>query len=216
VADPNTSAPAGAPSPAPATEPAAQPVAAAPAPAAEPAKAEPAKPRAWAPKAKPVPAVQAAAAPAATEPAKPKGVAGIGSRKIAALESKVASAAKDIEEAKALREELGHYAKRELAAAPESARKYVLSKHKDDPRAQLAELRALSEAGLLTAPAAPPAPASTTVASNSPKPSTTNDEDVVVAQAWLEASKKTPMRAASLRLTNGAAIERGLQKLRAS
>lgn len=205
----------GAPAQPPAVEPTAQSAVVASAPAVEPAKTEPAKPRAWAPKAKPAPAAQVAA-PAASEPAKPKGVAGIGSRKIAALESKVASAAKDIEEAKALREELGHYAKRELASAPESARKYVLAKHKDDPRAQLAELRALSEAGLLSAPAAAPSPASTTVASNSPKPSTANDEDIAAAQAWLEASKRTPMRAASLRLTNGASIERGLKKLSAS
>ncbi len=197
---------------------------AAPAPAAaapppEAPKPEAPKPRAWQPKAKSAPMAEAApaAAPVAPEsPAKPKGVAGIGSRKIAALESKLAASAKDVEEAKALREELAHYAKREIDGAPESARKYVLAKHKDDPRAQLAELRALRDAGLLSAPSAPAAPAATTVASSSPKPAASNDEDAALAQQWLEASKRAPMRAATLRLQHGPAIERGLKKLQAS
>lgn len=199
-----------------AAAPAAQAPVAAPA-APEAPKPEAPKPRAWSPKAKPAPAepAPAPAVAASADPAKPKGVSGIGSRKIAALESKLAASAKDVEEAKALREELGHYAKRELEAAPENARKYVLSKHKDDPRAQLAALRELRDSGLLNA-SAPPAPAANTMASTSPKPAAANDEDVALAQQWLESSKRAPMRAASLRLQHSSAIERGLKKLQAS
>lgn len=194
----------------------AAPAAVAAAPAPEAPKPEAPKPRAWQPKAKPAPVAEAA--PAATPvipelPVKPKGVAGIGSRKIAALESKLAAFAKDAEEAKALRGELAHYAKRELDGATENARKYVLAKHKDDPRAQLAELRALRDAGLLSAVAAP---AATTVASSAPKAAASNDEDVALAQQWLESQKRAPMRAATMRLQHGAAIDRGLKKLQAS
>lgn len=199
--------------PAPAAEAPAAPVAAAP----EAAKPEAPKPRAWSPKAKPAPAVEPAPVAASVEPAKPKGVSGIGSRKIAALEAKVAAASKDVEEAKALREELAHYAKRELEAAPENARKFVLGKHKDDPRAQLAALRELRDAGLLQAPAVASATTpATTLAPNAPKATDSGDADVALAREWQELAKKAPGRAAQLRLASGQAIDRGLAKLRAA
>jgi hypothetical protein len=191
------------------------------APALEVPKPEAPKPRAWQPKVKPAPVVEAApaAAPAAPEsPAKPKGVAGIGSRKIAALESKLAASAKDVEEAKALREELAHYAKREIDGAPESARKYVLAKHKDDPRAQLAELRALREAGLLEAPKPSPIaqPAANTAPPKAPAADST-DPDVQLAQQHraLASDPKKFLVANAFLSKHSAAIKRGEQKLAA-
>lgn len=216
MADPVIAAPAAAPA-APEAPAAPAPVAAAPAPEAP--KPEAPKPRAWQPKAKPAPVaevVPAAAAPAPADPAKSKGVSGIGSRKIAALESKLAASAKDAEEAKALREELAHYAKRELEGAPESARKFVLGKHKDDPRAQLAELRELREAGLLETPKPSPVsqPAANTAPPKAPAADST-DPDVQLAQQHraLVENPATYLLAAAFQSKNAAAIKRGQQKL---
>lgn len=199
------------------------PVAAAPTPEAptpEAPKPEAPKPRAWAPKAKPAPTAEAAPAPApaAPEAPKPKGVAGIGSRKIAALESKLAATAKDVEEAKALREELAHYAKRELEGAPESARKYVLGKHKDDPRAQLAELRALRDAGLLEGPKPSPVaqPAANTAPPKAPVADATDPDVKLAQQHRLLAQDPSKFILANAFLSkHSAAIKRGEQKLAA-
>lgn len=218
MADPIAPVPVAAPV-APEAPAAPAPVAAAPAPEAP--KPEAPKPRAWQPKAKPAPVAEvapAAAAPAPADPAKPKGVSGIGSRKIAALESKLAASAKDVEEAKALREELAHYAKREIDSAPESARKYVLGKHKDDPRAQLAELRALREAGLLEAPKPSPVsqPAANTAPPKAPAADST-DPDVQLAQQHraLVSDPKKFLVAGAFLSKHSAAIKRGEQKLAA-
>jgi hypothetical protein len=197
--------------------PAAQPAVAAP----EAPKPEAPKPRAWAPKAKPAQPAAAASPAAPAQPdtsAKPKGVSGIGTRKIAALESKLAASEKDVAEAKALREELAHYAKRELEGAPENARKFVLSKHKDDPRAQLAALRELREAGLLEGPKASPVaqPAANTAPPKAPVADAT-DPDVQLAQQHrlLSGDPSKFIIANAFKSKHSAAIARGEQKLAA-
>jgi hypothetical protein len=193
---------------------------AAPAPEAPKAEAKP-EPQKPAPRvfARKVAAPVAEAKPEAeAKPAEPKADARkqIGDSAITRMRNKLAAAEALAEESKSLREELGHYAKKELESAPEKARKYVLSKHKDDPRAQLAELRALREAGLLEEPKPSPVeqPAANTAPPKSP-PADSTDPDVVAAlqHKKLAENPATYLLAASFHSKNAAAIKRGQQKL---
>lgn len=162
-----------------------------------------------------------AAPPAKADAADPKADSKgrIGARALTTMRNKLDAANARADEANALREELGHYAKEQLAAAPEKARKYVLAKHKDDPRAQLAELRALRESGLLdeAKPAAPSIAdqtAANTAPPKSPTPDST-DPDVVAAKQYaaLEENPATNLIASAFLSANKAAITRGKQKL---
>jgi hypothetical protein len=192
-------------------------------PVAKPAEtaAKPA-PRAFVRKPAPVAQVLAAGAQPAIEPAKDAAKedrrAAIGSRTISSLRNRLAETEKAASEAKAYRDELAQYAKKELDTAPENARKYVLAKHKDDPRAQLQALRELREAGFLEAPKVSPIAqaAANTAPPKSPAADTT-DPDVATAEKHraLAENPSLYLVADQFFQRNAAAIKRGLAKLAA-
>ena len=194
---------------------AAAPAAAAPSPAAKPAQAPAAKPapRKFARPAPTVaPVIESQPAEAKTDAARES----ISKGALTKMRSKLEAAEKSAGEAASLREELAHYAKQELDRAPEKARKYVLAKHKDDPRAQLAELRSLRESGLLDEPK--PSPVDQPQANTAPPKSPTPDDadpDVVAARRYkeLQSNPATFLIASSFHSKNSAAIKRGEQKL---
>lgn len=208
-----------------AAQPAAQTDAAAPAQTAAQAQAQAAEQKPAAEPQKPAarkyvrPAQVAAepAADAAKVAAKPASEA-IGKGAITRMRSKLDAAEQRAAESDALREELGHYAKQELERAPEKARKYVLSRHKDNPRAQLAELRALRESGLLDDPKPSPVEqaAANTAPPKAPTPDST-DPDVTAAKQHelLESNPALKIAAHAFFSKNAAAITRGKQKLAA-
>lgn len=208
AADATIAAAAPAVAPAPTSAAAAPP--AAPAPPAPPA-AKPA-PRALARKAAPAAAAPATPATPAVD-ASPKRE-GIGSRAVSALRNQLDAARKDAGEAKALRDELAQYAKKELEGAPEEARKYVSAKYKDDPRAQLAALRELREAGLLKATAVATGPAANTAPPRAPVADSTDpDVSAALQHKALADNPATYLVATAFHSKNAAAIKRGQQKL---
>lgn len=140
----------------------------------------------------------------------------IGTSALSKLRSQLEVAKANAAETESLRAELAEYAKQTLATAPEKARKYIETKHKGDPRAQLQALRELRDAGLLDEPKRSPVegePANT-APPKAPAADAT-DPDVQLAQQYqqLSANPALFLVADQFRQKHGAAIKRGLAKL---
>lgn len=150
----------------------------------------------------------------AAEPAKSKSAIGDGA--LTRMRNKLDAAERAASEALALKDELAQYAKKELNSAPEAMRKFVLAEHKDDPRAQLALLRKLNEAGAFVRPSPVAEPAANTAPPKGPAADST-DPDVQLATQY-EALAKNPkmyLAANAFLVKHRAEIKRGQQKLSA-
>tara|TARA_R110000868_G_scaffold62436_1_gene188648 strand:+ start:1674 stop:2147 length:474 start_codon:yes stop_codon:yes gene_type:complete len=138
------------------------------------------------------------------------------SRVISRLRNEVAETKTVREERDALKTELSEYAKAQLAGAPESVRKFIERRAKDDPRGALQLLRELREDGLVPsgAPAGPPAntaPKSATGGAVAPP----QGDDAILAE-YRQLAAKTPRVADAFRMQHAAAISRATAKQKQS
>jgi hypothetical protein len=150
----------------------------------------------------------------AAEPAKSKSAIGDGA--LTRMRNKLDVAERAASEALAMKDELAQYAKKELNAAPEAMRKFVLGEHKDDPRAQLALLRKLTDAGAFARTSPIAEPAANTAPPKAPAADAT-DPDVQLAKQYETLANNPAMYLAAnaFLAKHRAEIKRGQQKLSA-
>lgn len=152
-----------------------------------------------------------AAAPAAvsskTEKTSKVEVPEKGSRILARLRSQIEADRASVEEAKSYREELSQYARGALEGLPKEARAYIEKIAGENPAKQLATLRELRAAGLLSAPA-PAAPANTAPRAPAPANAKPGDDDASVLAEYERLRKVAPVIALDYETRNRDAIKR--------
>ena len=130
-----------------------------------------------------------------------------GSRILARLRSQIEADRASVEEAKSYREELSQYARGALEGLPKEARAYIEKIAGENPAKQLATLRELRAAGLLSAPA-PAAPANTAPRAPAPANAKPGDDDASVLAEYERLRKVAPVIALDYETRNRDAIKR--------
>ena len=150
---------------------------------------------------------RAEAAPVAPVEAAPKGVEPErGSRVISRLKAEIERGRASVEEAKAYRDELAEYAKSALDGLPKEARAYIAKVAGDNPAKQLATVRELKAAGLLSQPSAQPANSGPKAAP--PQGAKDGDSDAAALAEYERLRKVAPVLALDFMHRNRDALQR--------
>ena len=167
--------------------------------AAPPAPEKPAPRRLTRSRAEAAPASPVDAAPKAVEPER-------GSRVISRLKAEIERGRASVEEAKAYRDELAEYAKSALDGLPKEARAYIAKVAGDNPAKQLATVRELKAAGLLSQPSA--APANSGPKAAPPVGAKDGDSDAAALAEYERLRKVAPVLALDFQHKNRDALQR--------
>lgn len=138
-------------------------------------------------------------APKAVEPER-------GSRVISRLKAEIERGRASVEEAKAYRDELAEYAKSALDGLPKEARAYIAKVAGDNPAKQLATVRELKAAGLLSQPSAQPANSGPKAAP--PQGAKDGDSDAAALAEYERLRKVAPVLALDFQHKNRDALQR--------